>query len=66
MGDQADWITIIGSGCFGVELDEVFPMGVLGQLRPGIDLGNLRTKTKRPRKRKNEREMKQIERAGIR
>ena len=52
---KLDWITITESGCIGLELDEVFPMEVLGQLRPGINLGNLRMKMKRPRRRKKER-----------
>ena len=62
---KLDWIAITGGGCIKLELDEVFPMGVLGQLRPRIDLGNLRTKMKRPKRRKKERRMKQIERVGI-
>ena len=62
---KLDWIAITEGGCIGLELDEVFPMEVLGQLRPGIDLGNLRMKMERPRRRKKERRMKQIERAGI-
>lgn len=62
---KLDWITITGSGCIEFELDEIFPMEVLGQLRLGIDIGNLRMKMKRPQRRKKERGMKPIEKAGI-
>ena len=60
-----DWIATIEGDCIGLEFDEVFPMEVLGQLRLGIDLGKLRMKMKKPRRRKKERGIKQIERAGI-
>jgi len=38
-----DWIAIVGGGCSGLEIDQVASIEVLGQIMPGIDLGNLRT-----------------------
>ena len=60
-----DWTAIVGSGCSGLELDQVASIEVLGQIIPRIDLGNLRTKKKRPRRIKKERRIKQTEKAGI-
>ena len=53
---EFDWTAIERGGCIGLEFDKVSPMEVLGQLRPRIDLGHLRTrKKKRLRRRKKER-----------
>jgi len=48
-----------------IEVDQVASIVVLNQIMPGMDLGNLRTKKKRPTRRKKERGMKQIEKVGI-
>ena len=59
-----------GSGLDGNEItvarNMCLPMEVLGQLRLGIDLGHLSTrKKKRPKRRKKERKINQLEKAGI-
>lgn len=48
-----------------LEPSKVTSIEVLDQLMPGIALANLRVKRKRPRRRKKERRIKQIEKDEI-
>ena len=64
-GIECNWTAIAGLGCVGLELDKVSSAGVLRQLSLGVNLENLQTKKKKPRRRKKERGMTGIEKAGI-